>query len=327
MTDLQSVISTSDFVDLFVSNSFADVKGLVGVSDSRVPVPDTWKEDVAVILELCRAGQSAAGGPEFSILHCKVVYRVTHLDSNEPGGAYVLRRSKAEIRSFRGIGIPSYFAEALLDPKAVGLTLICGGFAVGKTTTGASWVVERHQLHGGVSLAIEDPIETAIDGLHGNGRCIAINASRHKGGYREHLIRGLRSGVDFIFLGEIRDSETAYEALKAGSNGELIAATLHAASIPHALERLIALAEPYTTSAAKLLADSLLGVMWQDLAVEKSQGGTDFKRLSVSTLLVKGESAAGVREKIRSGQVPALAQDVEQQAARAIWGKDNQQTK
>lgn len=322
MADLQSVISTCDFVDLFVSNSFADVKGLVGVSDSRVPVPDTWKEDVAAILELCRVGQSAAGGPEFSILHCNVVYRVTHLDSNEPGGAYVLRRSKAEIRNFREIGIPSYFAEALLDPKAVGLALICGGFGVGKTSTGASWVVARLRTHGGVSLAIEDPIETAIDGLHGNGRCIAINASRHKGGYREHLIRGLRSGVDFIFLGEIRDSETAFEALKAGTNGELIVATYHAGSIPQALESLISLAEAHTASAAKLLADSLLGLMWQDLAVEKSQGGSDFKRLTLSTLLVRGENAAGVREKIRSGKIHSLSQDVDQQAAQAIWGKD-----
>ena len=320
MTGLQSVISTSDWLDLYVSNSFADVTDLAGAANSRVPVPESWKSDVQEILLLCQKGQQDAGAPEFSILHGKDVYRVTHLDSTEPGGTYVLRRSKAQIRNYRGLGIPTYYAEAMLDPKATGLMLICGGFGVGKTSTGASWVVERHKLHGGVSLAIEDPIETAIDGLHGNGRCIAINASRHKGGYREHLIRGLRSGVDFIFLGEIRDSDTAYEALKASSNGELIAATLHTASIPVALERLIFLAEQHTTSGAKLLAESLLGVSWQDLTVTKGQGGQDFKRLSIETLLVGGESAAGVREKIRSGQITAIAQEVEQQAARAIWG-------
>lgn len=324
MTGLQSVISTSDWLDLYVSNSFADVTDLAGAANSRVPVPESWKNDIQEILVLCQKGLLDAGGPEFSILHEKSVYRVTHLDSTEPGGTYVLRRSKAQIRNYRALGIPAHYAEAMLDPKACGLMLICGGFGVGKTSTGASWLVERHKLHGGVSLAIEDPIETAIDGLHGNGRCIAINASRHKGGYREHLIRGLRSGVDFIFLGEIRDSDTAYEVLKAGSNGELIAATMHSGSIPLALERLISLAEPHTTSAAKLLADSLLGVSWQDLTTEKGQGGQDFKRLTIETLLVGGDSAAGVREKIRSGQISAIEQEVEQQAARAFWGASKQ---
>lgn len=323
MDGLQSGISTSDFVDLFVSNSFADVKGLAGADGSRTPVPDAWKEDVDTILELCRKGQQQAGGPEFSIIHCGVVYRVTHLDSTEAGGTYVLRRSKAQIRPFRSIGIPQHFVEAVLDPKAVGLILICGGFGVGKTTTAASWLVARHVELGGVSLAIEDPVETNIGGLHGSGRCISINASRHNGGYTEHLVRGLRSGVDFIFLGETRDGKTAFEALNAGSNGELIATTYHAGSIPQALERLIAMAEMHSRSAAKLLADSLLGVVWQDLIVEKSQqGGKQFKRLEISTLLVSGENAAGVREKIRSGQIAALAQDIEQQATRAIWGKD-----
>jgi len=320
MSDLQGSISTSDFIDLFVSNSFADVKGLAGVNDTRVPVPESWADDVKVILELCRQGQAETGGPEFSIAFGNVVYRVTHLDSVEQGGAYVLRQSKASIRPFRSIGIPSHFVDALLDKKAVGLVLICGGFGVGKTTTGASWVVERLQLHGGVSLAIEDPIETLIDGVHGKGRCIAINASRHRGGYREHLIRGLRSGVDFIFLGEIRDSETAFEALKAGSNGELIVATFHAQGIPQACERLIALAGEHSQSAAKLLADSLLGVMWQNLEPMKKEDHTVFNRFSVETLLVAGDRVSTVREKIRGGNIPALTHDIEQQAKRGFWG-------
>ena len=256
-----SGLAGSDFIDLFVSNSFADVKGLAGVDDTRVPVPESWSDDIQDIREKCRAGQLETGGPEFSIQFAGVVYRVTHLDSLEQGGTFVLRQSKAQIRAFRSIGIPRHFVEALLAPKAVGLVLICGGFGVGKTTTAASWVVERLTLHGGIALAIEDPIETPIDGVHGKGRCIAINASRHKGGYQEHLIRGLRSGVDFIFLGEIRDAQTAYEALKAGSNGELIVATFHAQGNAEALERLIALAGEHTNSAANLLADSLLGVM------------------------------------------------------------------
>lgn len=319
MSDLQSVIATCDFVDLFVSNSFADVKGLAGVSDSRIPVPDSWTPEVEAIRDQCRTGQQEAGGPEFSILHANVVYRVTHLDSNEPGGTYVLRRSKAEIRDFKSLGIPTYFVDGVLDKKATGLIIICGGFAVGKTSTGASWATARLREHGGIALAIEDPIETAIAGIHGNGRCIAINASRHKGGYREHLLRGLRSGVDFIFLGEVRDSETAFETIKAGSNGELIGFTFHAGSPTQALERFISLAGAHTSTAAEMLADSLLAVIWQDLTVETRPNGGEFKRLSISTLLVGGSGDSGIREKIRTNQIPSLIQDIEQQANRGFW--------
>lgn len=314
-----SAFAASEFVDLYLSNSFADVTGLAGVSDSRVPVPDAWAQDMETLRESCRQTQAAIGGPEFSVAYGGRVYRVTHLDSVEPGGTYVLRQSKAEIRAFRTIGIPRHFADALLAEDAVGLALICGGFGVGKTTTGASWMVERLERHGGVGLSIEDPIETLIDGVHGKGRCIAINASRQNGGYREHLIRGLRSGVDFIFLGEIRDAETAYEALKAGSNGELIIATFHAQGPVHALERLIAMAGEHTSSAANMLADSLLGVLWQNLAADTKDDGSVFTRFSVKTLLVSGSEAAAIRAKIRDGNLVTLNQDIEQQARSGYW--------
>ncbi len=320
MDVLQSSLSSSDFIDLYVSNSFADVKGLAGVDDTRVPVPESWKDDVGAVLSLCREMQVETGGPEFSITYGGQDYRVTHLESLEPGGAYVLRQSKVEIRDFRSLGIPKYFAEALLGAKSKGLVLFCGGFGVGKTTTGASWLVERHKQHGGMSLAIQDPVEARLDGEHGKGRCIVINASRHRGGYKEHLIRGLRSGVDFMFLGEIREDDTAYEALLAGSNGELIGTTFHAAGIPDALERLITMAGTHTSSAAKLLANSLLGVMWQDLTPQRDAGGKNFLRFTVQTLLVSGDSASTVREMIRSGKISALQQEIDLQASRGFWG-------
>lgn len=320
MDALQSSLSESDFIDLYISNSFADVKGLTGVDDTRVPVPDCWNDDVSAVLELCRETQIESGGPEFSIRYKNKDYRVTHLESLEPGGAYVLRQSKIEIREFTALGIPAYFTDALLASKSKGLVIFCGGFGVGKTTTAASWLVKRHLLQGGMSLAIQDPVEGGLDGEHGKGRCIVINASRHRGGYKEHLIRGLRSGVDFMFLGEIREDDTAYEALLAGSNGELIATTFHAAGIPDALERLITMAGTHTPSAAKLLASSLLGVMWQDLTLTRDANGKPFARFTVQTLLVSGDGAATVREMIRNGKISALQQEIDLQAQRGFWG-------
>lgn len=317
MDILQSTLSTTDFVDLYISNSFADVKGLAGADSPRVPVPDHWREDVAKLLENCRTGQARTNSPEFPIVHDETLYRVTYLDSNEPGGMYVLRRSTAELRPLRSIGLPSYFVDAMLASDAVGLIIICGGFGVGKTSVAQSWLIARLEELGGISLSIEDPIETNTQGVHGRGRSIQVAATSQNGGYKEQLKRGLRSGVDFIFLGEIRDGETAFEAIKAGSNGELIATTFHASDPIAAIQRLIALGSEYAKSelsVPKLLAESLLGVLWLDLTDEPRQGGGVFRRLDTSALLVAGSASAGVREKIRSGHISALNQDIEQQA-------------
>jgi twitching motility protein PilT len=194
---------------------------------------------------------------------------------------------------------------------------------VGKTTTGASFVVERLKLYGGMALAIEDPTETNINGVHGEGRCIAISASRYNGGYKEHLVRGLRSGVDFFFIGEIRDEETGFEALKAGTNGKLIFATMHAASIPLSLERMITLASQFSRTAADTLAESLLAVVWQNLEEAPKQGGGTFKRFTSNTLVLSGDDAGQIRERIRRNDLSSLDGEIDRQAARQIWGRES----
>lgn len=315
-----ATLAGSQFVDLYISKTFADVKGLAGAQDSRVAVPASWDPEIGELRALCVQRFEESKSPEFAVIKDGVVYRVTHLDWIESGGVFVLRRFEAQIRDPRGLGLSRHVIEAVLAPEAVGLVLICGGMGVGKTTTAASIVVDRLKAHGGMALGIEDPTETSIDGVHGKGRCIAISASRYNGGYREHLIRGLRSGVDFIFIGEIRDSETAFEALKAGGNGKLIIATLHGGSEILALERMITLASEHTSTAAEMLADSLLAVMWQHLDEEPKQGGGTFKRLTSSGLVIQGPEASSIREKIRRNELSSLAHEIERQANQKMWG-------
>lgn len=318
MTNAVGRLADSLFKDLYISKSFADVKGLAGASDSRTAAPQCWESEIEALRRLCFESLERKGLPEFAVIQDKVVYRVTHLEGNETGGVFVLRRSEAQIRDPRGLGISRRAVDVVLDPKAVGLVLVVGAMGAGKTSTAASFVVERLKLHGGTALAIEDPTETNIDGVHGKGRCIAVSASRHNGGYREHLLRGLRSGVDFMFVGEIRDEDTAFEALKAGANGTLIIATLHGISEILALERLVTLASKHTSTAPELLADSLLAVIWQSLNDEPKQGGGTFKRLASSTLVI-GEEDHGIREKIRRGEFAALEGEIQRQANQRSW--------
>src|SRR3546814_7724012 len=81
-----------------------------------------------------------------------------------------------------------------------------------------------------------------MHGQHGHGWCEQVPASRFTGGYREHLIGSLRDNPDMILLGEIRDEATANEVVNASNNGHFILSTIHADSIPGAIERLSGMA-------------------------------------------------------------------------------------
>lgn len=314
-----TTLAGSQFVDLYISKTFADVKGLAGAEETRIEVPQSWEPEIKELRALCAQRFEESKSPEFAVIKDGIAYRVTHLDWIESGGVFVLRRFEAQIRNPHGLGLSRNILDAVLAQDASGLVLICGGMGAGKTTTAASFVVERLKMHGGMALGIEDPTETSIDGIHGKGRCIAISASRYNGGYREHLIRGLRSGVDFIFIGEIRDGDTAFEALKAGANGKLIIATLHGGSETLALDRLIILASQHTDTAADMLADSLLAILWQNLDEEPKSGGGTFKVLTSSGLVLKGDQETAIREKIRRRELSALAYEIDRQAQKNMW--------
>lgn len=311
-------LKASAFKDLYIGKDFADVTDLEGATSPLCPAPKEWGEEIERLRNLCKTCEKDLRVPEFAVLLDEVVFRVTHLASSGPEGVYVLRRSEAEIRNPRGLGLPSAFIDHVLAKDAKGLVLICGEMGVGKTTTAASFVVARLVEHGGVALAIEDPTETNIDGMHGHGRCIAIPASRYNGGYTEHLLRGLRSGATFLFIGEIRDENTAFEAIKAAMSGSLIYATFHSNDIPGAIERLVTLASAHTPKAAEMLAESLHAIVWQSLEkVPKASGGS-FRRLVSSTLVI-GKSDTTVRQAIRTNNIPNVQHEVDRQATQQNW--------
>ncbi|MBI2932520.1 MAG: Flp pilus assembly complex ATPase component TadA, partial [Planctomycetes bacterium] len=101
----------------------------------------------------------------------------------------------------------------------------------------------------------EDPIEYHLPGVSQ----IEVNAKKGL-----TFASGLRSLVrqdpDIIFVGEIRDMETASIAIQAALTGHLVFSTLHTNDAPGAVTRLLDLGvEPY------LVASSVIGVIAQRL--------------------------------------------------------------
>ncbi|MEQ1490085.1 MAG: ATPase, T2SS/T4P/T4SS family [Terricaulis sp.] len=146
----------------------------------------------------------------------------------------------------------SLMLEAIGQPH--GLVLVTGPTGSGKTTT--VYRLLSH-LNDGVRkiVTIEDPVEFDLPGVLQLGVRADIDLEFAAG-----LRSILRQDPDVIFVGEIRDAETAQTAVQAALTGHLVISTVHTNSALAAAARLIDLGvEPF------LLADVLRTLVGQRL--------------------------------------------------------------
>lgn len=134
--------------------------------------------------------------------------------------------------SLNGLGITrvSEWRKGVSRPD--GLCLICGPTGSGKTTTLNASVREMDRF-GNSIFSLEDPVEYRIPYLGQVNTNAALGLDFARG------IRAfMRSDPDVIIVGEIRDPETARNAIKAAETGHLVLGTLHTGTIHGALQRL-----------------------------------------------------------------------------------------
>lgn len=320
MTTEHTSLADIEFVDLYIGDDYCDITGLSGEEDKRVAAPESLHAQIKDLRKQCRQIYEAQQEPEFALIVGEQLYRVTVMNDVMNEDVFILRRSSAEIRSLDGLGLNPQLMDVILDKNTRGLIMVGGEMAAGKTSTAASIISARLKRHGGIAIAIEDPNETKLNGLHGNGRCIQVRASRKNGGYEEQIIRAMRSGADMILIGEIRESSTAALVMQASINGHFIVSTGHAGSIPQVVERLQAFTLPKYPNANELLADGLSVVIWQEIEKVPGNQAADSKpvvRLRIKSLVLSASNSA--RQKIRKGQVDQLIHDVEEQATQNTW--------
>ncbi|WP_332690694.1 hypothetical protein [Devosia sp.] len=54
-----SLITAADFIDLYLGDDFADVKGLQGAGSRRVLVPAPWAEEIEALRQQCQSTYQA----------------------------------------------------------------------------------------------------------------------------------------------------------------------------------------------------------------------------------------------------------------------------
>lgn len=158
--------------------------------------------------------------------------------------------------SLRGIGMDEdvYQRFQKLISLPHGIILVTGPTGSGKTTTLYSALNEIKNEENKI-ITTEDPIEYQLDGINQ----IQVH---HKVGltFAASLRAILRHDPDVVLVGEIRDQETAENAIQASLTGHLVFSTLHTNDAAGAFMRLVDMGvEPF------LVSSTVEGVMAQRL--------------------------------------------------------------
>ncbi len=146
----------------------------------------------------------------------------------------------------------SRFQEFIAMPH--GIVLVCGPTGSGKTTTLYSALSQLSSPEINITT-VEDPIEM----VHDDFNQIAVQPA--VGITFSRILRNiLRQDPDVIMIGEMRDLETAENAIQAALTGHLVLSTLHTNDAPSAITRLLDMGVP-----AFLVQATLVGVLAQRL--------------------------------------------------------------
>jgi general secretion pathway protein E len=135
-----------------------------------------------------------------------------------------------------------------------GIILVTGPTGSGKSTTLYSALRKVSTSENNI-VTVEDPIEMIHEEFNQIGVQSAIDVT-----FGSILKTILRQDPDVIMIGEMRDLETAENAVQASLTGHLVLSTLHTNDAPSSLTRLLDIGVP-----AFLIQATIIGIVAQRL--------------------------------------------------------------
>jgi twitching motility protein PilT len=209
------------------------------------------------------------------------------------GQALAIRLVPATIPTLAEIDAPPTVVN--LAMRSTGLVVVTGPTGAGKSATLAAMVNHLNHHRRAHILTLEDPIEHH----HKSVGCLISQREihAHARGYVQALKEAMREDPDVILVGEMRDQETIRMALTAAETGHLVLATLHTASAPNTIDRIIDVFPAAEKEVVRtMLAESLQGVIAQRLVRHKNEK----ERIAVFEILT---TTPAIRTCIKDGQI------------------------
>jgi len=174
----------------------------------------------------------------------------------------VARRVNNKIPDFKGLFLPPSIEK--LCQLDQGMVLLAGVTGSGKSTTIGSMLNYINQNYRKHILTLEDPIEFVFteDKCLINQREIGTDVRNFEIGMKH----AVREDPDIILVGELRDVETFKTAIHAAETGHLVFGTIHAASAPSTITRILDLFPQEEHAAIRsAIAFNMKGIIAQKL--------------------------------------------------------------
>jgi twitching motility protein PilT len=180
-----------------------------------------------------------------------------------------MRLIKGKIPSLADLHLPAVIADIAVSGR--GLTLVTGTTGSGKSTTLAAMIELINQGRPTKIISIEDPVEYLYTPK--NALIAQLEVGMDTPSFEQALRQSLRQDPDVVLVGELRDMDTLRIALRAADTGHQVFSTVHSASAPQTIERIIAMFPP---AEHKLLLTQLAGnleaIISQRLVIARDGG-------------------------------------------------------
>lgn len=178
------------------------------------------------------------------------------------GYGAIFRVIPSKILSLADLGAPEVLKS--FSMLTSGLVLVTGPTGSGKSTTLAAVINHINETQTKKIMTIEDPVEF----VHQSKRSLMIHREVGEDtlSFSTGLMGAIKSDVNVVLVGEMRDRETIELALTATEMGMLVFGTLHTNSAAKTLDRIT---DAFPTSQQDqikgLLANTLKGIVSQTL--------------------------------------------------------------
>ncbi|HPZ07306.1 MAG TPA: PilT/PilU family type 4a pilus ATPase [Candidatus Eremiobacteraeota bacterium] len=228
------------------------------------------------------------------------------------GNSLVIRVIPKRIPTLEELLLPAVIKD--LAKKESGLVLVTGSSGSGKSTTLAAMIDLINKEKEYHIVTIEDPIEFLFESNNSliNQREVRL----HSQSFGTAIMNSLREDANVLFIGEIRDRDTAEWTIKASTTGLLVFASLYTRNATETIEHFINFFPPDEHQNARIqLSDFLQGIVSQTLVPLKGKRG---RIVATEVMLVNNV----IRNIIRDNKMHMLYTTIQGSRKEGMWTLD-----